>query len=223
MASRRGTGGVDDCGTAEEDGPVTWETPDCPVGRSGRRRTGDPLRRAVGCKRSDGRPRGGKATGHRTNACSTGKAGPRASCVRWLTCWRGTSRSPITRRFYGAGCQHALLEQIDDPVASVSADRAYDATGVYGAAQMKGDGKAVRVLILPVQGDHRSTNEESHPGGPTRGGAARVQDPQYDDQAWDAGQLPNGVIPAWGGGSVLISEPCTNATENWRDFGPRSH
>ncbi len=25
-ASRRGTGGVDDCGTAEEDGPVTWET-----------------------------------------------------------------------------------------------------------------------------------------------------------------------------------------------------
>ncbi len=26
-ASRRGTGGVDDCGTAEEDGPVTWETP----------------------------------------------------------------------------------------------------------------------------------------------------------------------------------------------------
>ena len=41
-ASRRGTGGVVDCGTAEEDGPVTWETPDCPVGRSGRRRTGDP-------------------------------------------------------------------------------------------------------------------------------------------------------------------------------------
>jgi len=28
-ASRRGTGGVVDCGTAEEDGPVTWETPDC--------------------------------------------------------------------------------------------------------------------------------------------------------------------------------------------------
>jgi len=67
-ASRRGTGGVDDCGTAEEDGPVTWETPDCPVGRSGRRRTGDPLRRAVGSKRPDGRPRGWKATGHRTNA-----------------------------------------------------------------------------------------------------------------------------------------------------------
>jgi hypothetical protein len=28
MASRRETGGVDDCGTAEEDSPVTWETPD---------------------------------------------------------------------------------------------------------------------------------------------------------------------------------------------------
>jgi len=78
-ASRRGTGGVVDCGTAEEDGPVTWETPDCPVGRSGRRRTGDPLRRAVGCKRTDGRPRGVKATGHRTNACATGKAQPRAN------------------------------------------------------------------------------------------------------------------------------------------------
>ncbi len=55
-ASRRGTGGVDDCGTAEEDGPVTWETPDRPVVGSGRRRTGDPLRRAVGGKRTDGRP-----------------------------------------------------------------------------------------------------------------------------------------------------------------------
>ena len=79
MASRRGAGGVVDCGTAEEDDPVTWETPDCPVGGSGRRRTGDPLRRAVGCKRSDGRQRGGKATtGHRTDACPTGKAWPRA-------------------------------------------------------------------------------------------------------------------------------------------------
>ena len=55
-ASRRGTGGVDDCGTAEEDGPVTWETPDRPVVGTGRRRTGDPLRRAVGSKRTDGRP-----------------------------------------------------------------------------------------------------------------------------------------------------------------------
>ena len=73
--SQRGTGGVVDCGTAEEDGPVTWETPDCPVGVSGRRRTGDPLRRAVGCKRSDGRPRGVKknATGHRNHACPTGR------------------------------------------------------------------------------------------------------------------------------------------------------
>ncbi len=58
-ASRRGTGGVDDCGTAEEDGPVTWETPDRPIARSGLRRTGDPLRRAVGGKRTDGRPHDG--------------------------------------------------------------------------------------------------------------------------------------------------------------------
>jgi len=43
----------------------------------------------------------------------------------------------------------ALIEQLEDPVASVSADGAYDTTGVYEAAQMKGDGHAVRVLIPP--------------------------------------------------------------------------
>ena len=43
----------------------------------------------------------------------------------------------------------ALLEQIDDPVASVSADGAYDAVGVYEAAQAQGEGRAVRVLIPP--------------------------------------------------------------------------
>jgi hypothetical protein len=62
-ASRRGTGGVDDCGTAEEDGPVTWETPVCPAGGSGRRRTGDPLRRAVGSERSGGRLLGRRRSG----------------------------------------------------------------------------------------------------------------------------------------------------------------
>ncbi len=64
-ASRRGTGGVVDCGTAEEDGPVTWETPSVRLERPG---DGDPetlLRRAVGCKRSDGRPRGVKENSHR--------------------------------------------------------------------------------------------------------------------------------------------------------------
>ena len=43
----------------------------------------------------------------------------------------------------------ALIEQIDDPVASVSADGAYDAAAVYEAAQVKGEGHAVRVLIPP--------------------------------------------------------------------------
>ncbi len=43
----------------------------------------------------------------------------------------------------------ALIEQLEDPVASVSADGAYDTAGVYEAAQMKGDGHAVRVLIPP--------------------------------------------------------------------------
>ena len=45
-----------------------------------------------------------------------------------------------------------LLEQIDDPVASISADGAYDALGVYEAAQSKGEGRAVRVLIPPGRG-----------------------------------------------------------------------
>jgi hypothetical protein len=40
-------------------------------------------------------------------------------------------------------------KQIDDPVASVSADGAYDTAAVYEAAQMKGAGRAVRVLIPP--------------------------------------------------------------------------
>ncbi len=42
-----------------------------------------------------------------------------------------------------------LLEQIDDPVASISADGAYDTEGVYEAAQARGDGRAVRVVIPP--------------------------------------------------------------------------
>ena len=42
-----------------------------------------------------------------------------------------------------------LIEQIDDRIASVSADGAYDAAAVYEAAQVKGEGHAVRVLIPP--------------------------------------------------------------------------
>lgn len=68
-----GPAGCLDRGTAEEDDPVTWETPVRPVGRSGQRRTGDPLRRAAGGKRTGGRPRG-EATAHRNDACPTGKA-----------------------------------------------------------------------------------------------------------------------------------------------------
>jgi len=43
----------------------------------------------------------------------------------------------------------ALLEQVDDPVASVSADGAYDTKSVYEAAHGVGEGQAVRVLIPP--------------------------------------------------------------------------
>jgi len=37
----------------------------------------------------------------------------------------------------------ALIQQLKDPVASVSADGAYDTADVYEAAQMMGDGHAV--------------------------------------------------------------------------------
>jgi hypothetical protein len=43
----------------------------------------------------------------------------------------------------------ALLEQIPDPVASLSADGAYDTKAVYEAAHERGNGRAVRVLIPP--------------------------------------------------------------------------
>ena len=43
----------------------------------------------------------------------------------------------------------ALLEQIPDPVASLSADGAYDTKAVYEAAHERGDGRAVRMLIPP--------------------------------------------------------------------------
>ena len=43
----------------------------------------------------------------------------------------------------------ALLEQIDNPVVALSADRAYDASGVYEAAQEEGEGSRVRELIPP--------------------------------------------------------------------------
>ena len=43
----------------------------------------------------------------------------------------------------------ALLGQIEHRVASISADGAYDTKSVYEAAQVMGDGQAVRVLIPP--------------------------------------------------------------------------
>jgi len=42
-----------------------------------------------------------------------------------------------------------LLEQISDPIASVSADGAYDTMAVYEAAHGRNRGRAVRVLIPP--------------------------------------------------------------------------
>ena len=51
-----------------------------------------------------------------------------------------------------------LLSQIDDRVASVRADGAYDAGAVYEAARKKGDGHRVSVLIPPIQGAQPSSS-----------------------------------------------------------------
>lgn len=50
-----------------------------------------------------------------------------------------------------------LLDQIDDRVASLMADGAYDAGAVYEAAKNKGDGHRVRVLIPPIHGAQPSS------------------------------------------------------------------
>jgi hypothetical protein len=50
-----------------------------------------------------------------------------------------------------------LLDQIDDQVASLTADGAYDAGAVYEAAQGKGNGNRVKVLIPPGRGAHPSS------------------------------------------------------------------
>jgi hypothetical protein len=54
-----------------------------------------------------------------------------------------------TRRTHDATRVPALLDQIDQPLASISADGAYDTHAVYGAAHEQGKGRAVRVLIPP--------------------------------------------------------------------------
>ena len=50
-----------------------------------------------------------------------------------------------------------LLDQIDDRVASLLADGAYDAGAVYEAVQGKGDGSRVTVLIPPGRGAQPSS------------------------------------------------------------------
>jgi hypothetical protein len=54
-----------------------------------------------------------------------------------------------TRRTHDCTQVLALLDQLDDPVASLSADGTYDTRAVYEAAHAVGEGQAVRVLIPP--------------------------------------------------------------------------
>ncbi len=52
----------------------------------------------------------------------------------------------------------ALLEQLDDPIESLSADGAYDTKAIYEAAHGRGRGRAVRVLIPPGRDAQLSSN-----------------------------------------------------------------
>ncbi len=54
-----------------------------------------------------------------------------------------------SRRTRDSARLRTLLGQIEHRVASISADGAYDTNGAYEAAQEKGEGRAVRVLIPP--------------------------------------------------------------------------
>ncbi len=54
-----------------------------------------------------------------------------------------------SRRTHDCTRVPAMLGQIDNRVASVSADGAYDTEGTYEAAHAQGKGRALRVLILP--------------------------------------------------------------------------
>ena len=54
-----------------------------------------------------------------------------------------------SRRTHDCARVPVLLEQIDNRVASVSADGAYDTEGVYEAAHAHGEGRTVSVLIPP--------------------------------------------------------------------------
>lgn len=56
---------------------------------------------------------------------------------------------PTSRRTGNGTRVTSLLEQMDNPVIALSADGAYDVMGVYEAAQEKGEGRKVRVLIPP--------------------------------------------------------------------------
>ena len=62
------------------------------------------------------------------------------------------------RRTHDCARVPALLGQIADPVASVSADGAYDTKAVYAAAHERGEGRAVRVLIPPGRDAQLSSN-----------------------------------------------------------------
>ncbi len=77
----------------------------------------------------------------------------------------------------------ALLEQIYEPIATVSGDGAYDTKAVYEVAHERGEGRAVRVLIPPRRDAQLSPKSST-----------------------ECSDFRSGE-----GGSVLSSEPCTNA------------
>jgi len=116
----KGTGGVGDRGAAEEDGPVTWETPVRPFGSPG---NGGPETPSDAPSASSGPAaglRGSDAGRHRTYAWANGKAWPREdrrraeatgeSDGRVRAMKVGNRRGTGTQRSKGGQCWAGLQE-----------------------------------------------------------------------------------------------------------------
>ena len=114
----------------------------------------------------------------------------------------------------------ALLEQNDNPVASIHADGAYDRKSVYEAAQRKGNGRAVRMLIPPARDARlRAAPLNAHPRPTTMAPAIRLQPAQHggkydlplqNDPRWKHEESRHGR--ATNRGAARVQDPQPNGT-----------
>ena len=135
--------------------------------------------------------------------------------------------SALTSRRVRDGAQApTLLGQIDQRVASVSADSAYDTERVYEAAHAQGDGRAVRVCIPPGRNAQlsprpsaalkernrnvRSINRLGRREWPTRSGYSRRHGREHDLSIQDNHRPSHDeshVGGATGGGATRLPGP----------------